>query len=409
MPADIRQYQTENLFLLMGGNPLPNYIAVISLLNPKGNALLLHTSQTQIQAKRFQSVLSKYQSFATVRLIDIGDLQSDSYAIYQAMQQVANSLKTSVGLNYTGGNKAMAVHAYRAITDIHPHAVCSYLDANTLEMYFDSNEQHSDHLKVLPKLSLAELFELHGLIWRSPPIDTPILPALATQFAQYFQSFESAKDWRIWCNQELRPKTKEYSQQFWLEERELLNLASLSLQKLSRGWRKLLENIGAAQNRLSLKSSFQYGFHSCTTLCEWLDGIWLEHYVLDQVQQIAARSDIQECKMSFRIDEQSSQNRRWEKFEFDVAFVRNYQLFAISCTTSGDRKTCKQKLFEAHARARQLGGTEARVGLVCCNNRPDTLKEELEVETRDRKIAVFGRQDLSNLGQKILNWVKQND
>lgn len=409
MIANIRQYQTENLFLLMGGNPLPNYIAAISLLNPKGKALLLHTSQTQLQAQRLQNVLSKYQSFSTALLIDIGKLQADSYAIYQAVKQVANSLKTSVGLNYTGGTKAMSVHAYRAITDIHPNAVCSYLDANTLEMYFDSNEQNSDRLKVLPKLSLAELFELHGLIWRSHPIDSPVLPDLATQFANYFQSFETAREWRVWCNQELNPKTKEYGQQFWLEERELLNLAPLSLQKLPRGWRKLLESIGAVQNRLSLKTSSTYGFNNCTSLCEWLDGIWLEHYVLDQVKKIAAKLDIQECKMSFRIDEQSSKNRRWEKFEFDVAFVRNYQLFAISCTTSGDRKTCKQKLFEAHARARQLGGTEARVGLVCCNNRPDTLKEELEVETRDRKIAVFGRQDLSNLGQKILNWVKQND
>ena len=409
MIANIRQYQTENLFLLMGGNPLPNYIAAISLLNPKGKALLLHTSQTQLQAQRLQNVLSKYQSFSTALLIDIGKLQADSYAIYQAVKQVANSLKTSVGLNYTGGTKAMSVHAYRAITDIHPNAVCSYLDANTLEMYFDSNEQNSDRLKVLPKLSLAELFELHGLIWRSHPIDSPVLPDLATQFANYFQSFETAREWRVWCNQELNPKTKEYSQQFWLEERELLNLAPLSLQKLSRGWRKLLESIGAVQNRLSLKTSSTYGFNSCKSLCEWLDGIWLEHYVLDQVKKIAAKLDIQECKMSFRIDEQSSQNRRWEKFEFDVAFVRNYQLFAISCTTSGDRKTCKQKLFEAHARAKQLGGSEARVGLVCCNNHPDTLREELEVQKRDQRVAVFGRQDLSNLGQKILDWVKQND
>ena len=369
----------------------------------------MHTSQTQLQAQRLQNVLSKYQSFSTALLIDIGKLQADSYAIYQAVKQVANSLKTSVGLNYTGGTKAMSVHAYRAITDIHPNAVCSYLDANTLEMYFDSNEQNSDRLKVLPKLSLAELFELHGLIWRSHPIDSPVLPDLATQFANYFQSFETAREWRVWCNQELNPKTKEYSQQFWLEERELLNLAPLSLQKLSRGWRKLLEGIGAVQNRLSLKTSSTYGFNSCTSLCEWLDGIWLEHYVLDQVKKIAAKLDIQECKMSFRIDEQSSKNRRWEKFEFDVAFVRNYQLFAISCTTSGDRKTCKQKLFEAHARAKQLGGSEARVGLVCCNNHPDTLREELEVQKRDQRVAVFGRQDLSNLGQKILNWVKQND
>jgi hypothetical protein len=112
--------------------------------------------------------------------------------------------------------------------------------------------------------------------------------------------------------------------------------------------------------------------------------------------------------MSFRIDERASQSRRWEKFEFDVAFIRNCQLFALSCTTVSDRQTCKQKLFEANTRARQLGGIETRVGLVCCNDYPESLRSELEVETRDRKFAVFGRQDLSNLGQKVLNWVKQN-
>jgi hypothetical protein len=31
------------------------------------------------------------------------------------------------------------------------------------------------------------------------------------------------------------------------------------------------------------------------------------------------------------------------------------------------------------------------------------------VQKRDQRVAVFGRQDLSNLGQKILDWVKQND
>jgi len=112
--------------------------------------------------------------------------------------------------------------------------------------------------------------------------------------------------------------------------------------------------------------------------------------------------------ISFRIDEKALQSRRWEKFEFDVAFVRNYQLFAFSCATVSDRSTCKNKLFEVHTRTKQLGGAEARVGLVCCHNFPDSLRSELEVERRDQRVAVFGRNDLGDLGQKILNWVKQN-
>lgn len=113
--------------------------------------------------------------------------------------------------------------------------------------------------------------------------------------------------------------------------------------------------------------------------------------------------------MSFRIQDPVRPYQSWDKFEFDVAFMREYQLFALSCTTTHYRGLCKQKLFEASLRARQLGGAEARVGLVCCHHDPQGIKAELEVMTRNRKLAVFGRQDLGNLGQKITNWIAEND
>ncbi len=78
-------------------------------------------------------------------------------------------------------------------------------------------------------------------------------------------------------------------------------------------------------------------------------------------------------------------------------------MFALSCTTSESRKLCKQKLIEASTRAQQLGGTEARVALVCARSDPESLRKELEVATRNRKIAVFGRQDWSNLSAKLRN------
>ena len=46
---------------------------------------------------------------------------------------------------------------------------------------------------------------------------------------------------------------------------------------------------------------------------------------------------------------------------------------------------------------RQLGGGEARVGLVCCHYKPDSLRSELEVAVRNQKIAVFEQRDLVSL------------
>lgn len=80
--------------------------------------------------------------------------------------------------------------------------------------------------------------------------------------------------------------------------------------------------------------------------------------------------------------------------------------------------------METSVRARQLGGREARVGLVCYHYTPHSLrivlrleKSELEVAMRNPKIAIFGRVDLMNLGDdaphrpegdRILEWMKQH-
>ena len=38
----------------------------------------------------------------------------------------------------------------------------------------------------------------------------------------------------------------------------------------------------------------------------------------------------------------------------------------------------KQKLFEAYIRARQVGGEEARVALICCEDDPVRLEAEMK-------------------------------
>jgi hypothetical protein len=406
MPSSLDDFQVNHLFLLMGENPLPNYIAASSLLKKGGTGYLVHTTRSKLQAQRLQMALAQTEQFKAALLIDLSDRQADAYCIGKKLSEYVSGLEGSLGLNYTGGTKAMSVHTYRAIEHLEPNAIFSYLDSNTLEMYFDNASGESQRIKVLPKLSLSQMFQLHGLVWRVPPSDRPILPNLAGEFAQLYQKPSLVKAWKEWRKYFRDQVKKDF---WWKGEIELQKLSPLDITTLPLSFQSLLQKIGATSQTLSLANACNYGFPDCTSVCEWLDGIWLEHHVLAQIQNIAQGLNIQESKMSFRIDERSSQSRQWEKFEFDVAFVRNHQLFALSCTTASDRQICKQKLFEANTRARQLGGVEARVGLVCCNNYPDSLRSELEVESRDLKIAVFGRQDLCNLGEKIIKWVQQND
>jgi hypothetical protein len=138
-------------------------------------------------------------------------------------------------------------------------------------------------------------------------------------------------------------------------------------------------------------------------LARWLDGIWLEHYTLWAVRQIASECYVHQAGLSFRPKERD--------FEFDVAAMRGYQLFALSCTTESRKGLLKGKLFEAYVRARQMGGDEARVGLVCCaakenpDSNPSAVQREIE-ESWDAKgkVRVFGVEDLPDLPVHLKTW-----
>ncbi len=94
-------------------------------------------------------------------------------------------------------------------------------------------------------------------------------------------------------------------------------------------------------------------------------------------------------------------------FEFDVAALRGYQFFGISCTTSQDEDIAKQKLFEAYIRARQLGGDEARVGLVCAYENAHRFEREVIQKWRAKdRIKVFGPQAWPNLAAKLKEWLE---
>lgn len=408
----LNKCQTDYLFLLMGENPLPNAVAALTLLRTGGTPILIHTERTTAQARYLKQVLQDFSILRPALCKNLGSGQADALAIQQTIGAIAQSLSGSIGLNYTGGTKVMSVHAYRAVEAVQPQAVFSYLDSNTLKMTIERAGQPSLQDKVLPDLSLDQLFRLHGLSWQTdrPPLNKPVLPDAAAAIAAYFHRYpDLVQIWRNWCNRELRSVAKnEFFR--WRSEHELAELDPIALAGLPDVMvDKVMEPyLGANRGFLSLTTAQKQGFRDLTQVCEWLDGTWLEHYVLDQVQRVAPRSRVHDSRVSFNIRDPNKPHQPWAKFEFDVAFMHHYQLFALSCTTTEKRSLCKQKLIEASVRARQLGGAEARVGLVCFHTNPASLKSELEVETRNKKIAVFGRSDLRSLGDRILEWVNQN-
>lgn len=316
-------------------------------------------------------------------------------------------------MHYTGGTKAMAVHAYRTVQELKPDAIFSYLDSRSLEMCIDRPDNCPIREKVFLEISFTQLFGLHNLKWKDdrPPSTDPTLPDAAQEFADFYQDQDLAKAWRDWCKDELRRQMKysdKYGNYVWKKEDELKAQPTIEIKSLPDNIKTILrQHLDASTDVLNISVTQKKGFNDLTHVCAWLDGVWLEDYVLQQVKQVASEYSINDRGMSFRI--QDPENTWREKFEFDVAFMLGYQLFAISCTTTDSKSLCKQKLIEAHLRARQMGGDEARVALVCYYDKPGNIKAELRTTIDDRKIEVFGREDLPKLVEKIGKWIDKNN
>lgn len=248
-------------------------------------------------------------------------------------------------------------------------------------------------------------------------------------FAEFHQQSKSAADtWRHWCDEVLRPATRDEGN--WKSEKELKQVSALSLEKLKlySSIKSALEYLGITGEELYLNTVKEQGLKKLKHVCEWLDGEWLEHYVLQQVQAISKDCSINDSGTSFWM---STVESKEQKFQFDVAFMKGYQLFVISCTTDSTLPLCKSKLFEAYIRAQQLGGSEARVALICCLDKSKNKKNKDEREKdsvnklkteivnvlnsepddlrKDHKLEVFGREDLIDLSTKIKIWIEQVD
>lgn len=410
-------YHVDHLFLLLGENNLPNAVAALSLVKQGGAVYLIHTDRTQPKAQHLQDFLRETQRLGKVQLVDLARYQAEPSVIRERLGKVARNLSGSVGMNYTGGTKVMAVHAYRLLADLYSDAVFSYLDSNTSEMVVDDDFSASPRVKLTLKLSMKSLFRLYGRQWKpqSPPREQPLLAAAAMDFAELHQNKALAKVWRDWCNYTLRRWARDPDRkEDWLPEWQLSQINPLPVNRLPSEWIRVLQrHLGCGTDTWQLEAAVKVGLlnpepEPLRMLCQWLDGVWLEHYTLAQVQQIADSCGIHEAKMSLNIADPQNIQRNLPKFEFDVAFMRHYQLFALSCSATEHHKLCKQKLIEARVRSRELGGIEARVGLVCLSDRPEWLQEEVATETRDLRVAVFGRQHLLNLGESIRAWIQVN-
>jgi len=385
----------QHLILLIGSNPLPNAVAGKILVEPEGTITLVHSSDSFPVAQRLKAWLEKeHKKKGMVKLKQVEE--SEPSSIYKNVQECIKEAGTeSVGLNYTGGTKMMSVHAYRAVEqwakDKGITPVFTYLDARTLEMIIDPVDDYSSERRIYVgravELKLEDLLELHGLSLSHKPTSTALLPKTARALAKICSSSDGFRRWKEWINTELQNRSDRLSMP---EDESLKNV-----------YRTLCREVGQPEGEIALKQLAFKNTHQ--SFSEWLSGKWLEHYVIDVLNELQERLHLHERAQNIV--------PREVIFDVDVVAIRGYQLFAFSCKVISDekkngKKELKKALFEAYVRAQQLGGDEARTALVCCAEVPAGIEQEMQRDFDLRgRVRVFGRKHLAELASYIEDWI----
>jgi len=380
----LMKYKTEHLFLLIGRNPLPNFVAA-KLLGRKtdnsGNPIktslyLLHSeddkrrglSGTKSYADNLKKVLGEEEYVYNYVPVEPSRPDTVTDGISKYLPVIPND--QLVGLHYTGGTKAMAVHAYNTFNCSKRKVTYSYLDPRSLALNIDAD---------------------------NPGGESTSFPLALTE----------------------RPEEKLLFDAATISLNELLALHNL--EKLQRRTENPLSIITRPADVEAMSKDVEGHINGGS-----LSATLLEEFVLSQVLELKRECSLHDCGYNLEIALPKNIANNGQFFEIDVVAMRGYRLFAISCTLDVDpdlelnpkppgykartgANKCKQKLFEIKARAEQLGGEEARVALVCPMGKPgqpngvENLRRLME-QLKGDNIRVFGYDDLADLKIQLQDW-----
>jgi CRISPR-associated protein (Cas_Cas02710) len=383
------------LILLVGSNPLPNYLSACAL--KPSRIALVHSKETEGACRRLKHALENALSGVAIEPCFVEEATS-AEKVQRAIDPLLQTGQ-SVWLNYTGGTKVMAVHACMAFHSVYADGgkkCASYLDEGGRGQdprlrFDDGTSKLLSECEPVP-LNLATLLALHGYMHtpRQPRGPAPLAEDAREILHKVLADVPLAK--LLYCESEglkefERNPSRATEEPFRAERHGLM---------LSQALLPTKEALQTLANSDEKRSWFKHW-------CDFLGGGWLEDWLAAQIRSLelqpASKIEVgvrsfRSPKQDFEVGVRSFPNPK-QDFEVDVAVVRGHRSYFISCTTDATKALCKSKLLEIAVRSRQLGGDLARAALVCLFSDTAKLQQEInDVWGASNTTKVFGLSDV---------------
>lgn len=431
------------LVLLVGGNPLPNYMtAKYSLLKDRKDKgrlpvpdamLLMYSTDTQFLANGIKEVLSgkMERGSGDGNIVDckIQELRlgTEERSYSKIKEELKNKIRDigadSVHLNYTGGTKVMAVAACDAVREVSSNGewsanpIFSYVMPDEFRLALLSGELFPDSaqpdLRHFISLSIEDAFILHNLNAPQPKRDTtlPHSSDLCGQVLGLIGDCEREyffRDWYEW------PKES--------KARKLRNAVKESLQaevgKMKAGgdgkipedvakWIEVRQSmlIDATEEVIGSGFASKFGLQNKDNLEAWkqcaayFQGEWLEQHIFEHLRKLSERKpELKITEIAWNVIQPDSKGgSNAGRFEVDVVCMRGMQPFLFTCTSAKQKGMVKLKGYEALYRGEEFGGSHCKIVLVSPVDRKTNRKlarDMLQFNARNN-VCLLGIDDLT--------------
>lgn len=448
----------KDLVLLIGTNPLPNFVVAEYFLKRNKNIekiWLVHSEKVESYsqagtlelAKNLEKIIKarwegKHEKLQfPLEKISLSDVSSAS-KITANIENMITKLKenNSFHFNYTGGTKSMSTHSYwtlKMVEDVEKSF--SYLDGRNFRLILDESDKAiADDLREEVNITFKELIELHGFVRRNTKKNKKgnknassendeksiLFPNTLKLFADIIEKdkllefydknnngynrklFENKKEQLIDKKDILEKNNKDKIDNFVPNEifKQIINSMPEEYRLLNENYKFNWDVSSSRYNKKYYKS------------LKYIDGGWFEEYIAKILNDkfCNKEDDEKNFKANLKIStnwiiEKTEWNDPDANFELDVIMVNGYQLTGISCTTAEKKYLCKSKGFEILHRTKQIGGDEAKAVLITFmdNKTRDIVQKELlhDAGVAQGNICVLGINDLKK--DKLIKKIKK--
>lgn len=415
-----------HLVLLIGTNPLPNLVVAKWFLHKNENLKVItaiHSNKTYDIARRLEKALKKGNQHENLEFRFLGlTAAGDGVAIQRDLER---SFSFDPGhklhLNYTGGTKNMAVHAYRFLGSRAGENISfSYLNAGDFELKFDDGSPPIKNLRdeKAVRMTINDMLTLHDCRQYEETENGGeyVDWSAANAFLQDLIEAGRIRDFVNWKNDKIR--------KFFYDDRDRLrkpddvSLAELqvadrnrtrgmagqthpfheqAMQLVQTAFPEKQKWIFDEKGRLAIPDSRRDYKNKKGDFVQgilYLDGLWLEQYVTQVISDRISEEGLEfRHYPNWRVLKGAAQ----KDFEIDLMIIYGYQLCGISMTTAWREALCKSKGFEIMHRCEQMGGEEARSILITTldDEKVQKIEDDLVLEVGGHKpFLVLGAKDL---------------